>query len=206
MRTAIPFVLVLVCTLGRAQTAPPQPVQLAPGLFRLQGTDPATGTEFVRFFLASKYAAGVQAGLTPQHTPDFIVECTQLNDRRKLSFFLAPVPVEDIGFHAPVKGGLRHRPTPKNPTVMFKMTFDGYVRSKPFKTAWEKLPTGMYRYRDPSFRGSNLEDPRFFVQYLNSLPTLEIAPAKPGAGEPAALSFDTSGLLQQIARAPLCQP
>lgn len=209
MRTAFTTAfcfLVFASTLTSAQSAPPQPVQLAPGLFRLAGTDAATGIEFIRFFLSAKSAPAVPAETGPQHTPDFIVECTQLLDRRTVSFYLTLGAVEEIGFNPPLHAGPKHRSVPKNPSVAFKMTFDGYARSKPFKTFWEKLPDAMYKYRNPSFRSPNLEDPRFFLQYLNSLPDLYIAPAKPLSGELAELSFDTSALLQQVSRAPLCQP
>lgn len=200
------FALLFVSMLAVAQNTSSRIARLAPGLVRLDGTDKATGIEFTRFFLSARPAAAAATEPGPQHSLDFIVECMQIQDRRTLSFYLTLGPVEDLGFTPPFHRTPTHRSAPKNPSVTFKMIFDGYMRSKPFKTSWEKLPSGMYRYRNPSFRTPNLEDPRFFLQYLNSLPVLHIVPLKPMDGAPAELSFDTSALLKQISQAPLCQP
>lgn len=199
-------ILFSIATPASAQSGSPEPVKLAPGLFQLHGTDPATGTEYVRFILSAETAGTGSAQSGPKNSPDFIVECTQLQERRKLSFYLTTGPVQDIGFVPPFRRTPGHRSAPKYPSVVFIMSFDGYTRSKPFKTVWEKLPNGTYWFRNPSFRSPNLQGPNFFLQYMNSLPHLRMAPGKPDEGGAPALSFQTGPLLQQVSHDPLCQP
>lgn len=86
------------------------------------------------------------------------------------------------------------------------MTFEGYIRSKPFKRAWEQLPNGNYKYRNPGGDSFNLDGRRYFMQWLNSLPGLRVAQLKPVRGEPAEVFFQTKPLLEVVSLHPLCQP
>lgn len=197
-------VLVLVALSGRAQDDSSQLARLAPGLFSLHGKDASSGTEYVRLLLLEEANSSPEA--TPQGSPTFTIECTQLRNRRELHFYVNFGGVEDVAFAPPFKPTQTELFPPVYPTVAFKMTFEGYIRSKPFKRAWEQLPNGNYKYRNPGGDSFNLDGPRYFMQWLNSLPGLCVAQLKPVRGEPAEVFFQTKPLLEVVSLHPLCQP
>ena len=51
-----------------------------------------------------------------------------------------------------------------------------------------------------------MDGPRFFLQYLNSLPGLRIGYAKPAVGNPPDLLFQTRTMLDELKKNPACQP
>ncbi|MGC1299705.1 MAG: hypothetical protein WA869_32165 [Alloacidobacterium sp.] len=63
-----------------------------------------------------------------------------------------------------------------------------------------------YRYRNPGGSSFNLDGPRYFMQYLNSLPGFRVVQMKPEQGKPAEVFFATKPLLDVVSRTPLCQP
>lgn len=190
-----------------AQTDPPRPVPIGPNLFSLKGTDSASGTEYLRLFLTAEPGAGAAAHAPdPQSSPTFTIECAQSKTKRALSLYVNFGGVEDIAFPPPFKATQGDPFPPRNPSIALTMIFEGYIKSKPFKRSWEVLPNGNERYRNPGIGSANLDDPRFFLQYLNSLPTLHVITPKPEPGKPGELFFHTAALLQETARAPLCQP
>jgi hypothetical protein len=184
----------------------PRMVQLASGLFSLHGSDPGSGTEYVRMFLLADTDASTLSDSTPQGSPTFTIECTQLHNRRELYFYVNFGGVEDIYFTPPFKPTSTNLFPPVNPTVAFKMSFEGYVHSKPFKRSWEQLPNGNYKYRNPSGDSFNLDGPRYFMQWLNSLPGFRVTLLKAEPGKPAEVFFQTKPLLEAVSRNPLCQP
>jgi len=68
------------------------------------------------------------------------------------------------------------------------------------------LPNGNYKYRNPGADSFNLDGPRYFMQWLNSLPGLRVTQLKPEPGKPAEIFFQTKPLLEVVAQNPLCQP
>jgi hypothetical protein len=202
--------LVLAAQPGRGQDDSSQLVKLAAGMFSLHGVDPRSGTEYVRLFLLAAgvvNAADPTAGEpTPQNSPVFTIECTQAHNRRELHFYVNFGGVEDIAFTPPFKPTPTEHFPPRNPTIIFRMTFEGYIHSKPFKRSWEQLPNGNYEYRNPGGYSFNLDGPRYFIQWLNSLPGFRVAQMKPEQGRPAEAFFQTKPLLEAVARNPLCQP
>lgn len=197
---------VFIAAYGCAQEDAPQLVRISPGLFSLQGTDAGSGTEYLRLFLVADSVAVASEGATPQSAPTFVVECTQVHNRRSLSFFVNFGGVEDIVFTPPFKPTPTDLFPPRNPTVLMTMTFEGYMHSKPFKRSWEQLPDGNYKYRNPGSDSSNLDGPRYFMQWLSSLPGLRIVHTKPEPGKPAEVFFQMKALLDLVSRTPLCQP
>ncbi len=201
------FALVFLANSGWAQDDSPQLVRLASGLFRLHGTDVGSGTEYLRLFLCADSATSASLEeATPRSCPTLVMECTQAHDRRTLSVFVNFGGVEDIRFTPPFKPTSTDLFPPVYPTVVFKMTFEGYIHSKPFKRAWEELPNGNYKYRNPGGASFNLDGPRYFLQYLNSLPGLRVVHPNAEPSKPAEVFFQTRPLLDLVLRDPLCQP
>ncbi|QNI33099.1 hypothetical protein H7849_03730 [Alloacidobacterium dinghuense] len=199
---ALLFALVLLVPSGWAQEDSPQLVRIGSGLFSLHGTDAGSDTQYLRYFLLAD--SGEEA--MPQSAPTLVIECTQAHNRRELHFFVNFGGVEDIAFTPPFKPTPTDRFPPANPTVAFRMTFEGYMRSKPFKRSWEQLPNGNYKYRNPGADSFNLDGPRYFMQYLNSLPGFRVVAMKPERGKPAEVFFQTKPLLEMVSREALCQP
>jgi len=207
LRLSFFFALVFLSGAGWAQDDPPQLVRLALGLFSLHGTDASSGTEYLRLFLAADMEASPSSPEpTPQDSPTFTIECTQLRSRRELHFYVGFGGVKDTAFTPPFKPTQTNLFPPVYPTVVFKMTFEGYIHSKPFKRSWEELPNGNYRYRNPGGASFNLDGPRYFLQYLNSLPGMRVVRPNPEPGKPAEVLFQTRPLLDLVLRDPLCQP
>jgi hypothetical protein len=193
--------VLVTCGIARGQDIAPQPVQIAPGLASLQGTDKGSGVEYLRLLLNAE-----NRGAQAQPAPVFIVECTQSRGRRSLFLYADFGGIEDIAFTPPFVPTRDDPFPPVNPSVTLEMTFEGYIHSKPFRRVWEQVPNGRYKYRNPGMGSSNMESPRFFLAYLNSLPTLHLVSARPLPGKPRELFFNTAPLLQIVRSHPLCQP
>jgi hypothetical protein len=162
------FVLLILVIATASQEAPsPQPLTVAPNLMRLEGVDAASGIHYVRLIL---YLPSVGGSIDAP--PRFIMECTENKGKRDLAWFVSFGAVSNIYFTPPF------RPTPqqpfpsRNPSTNLKMTFEGYTKWKPYTRSWEILPFGELRYRNPGVDSPNMDSPRFFVQYLNSLSRL----------------------------------
>jgi hypothetical protein len=86
------------------------------------------------------------------------------------------------------------------------MTFEGYIKWKPFTRSWSVLPSGELRYRNPGSYSPNMESARSFLQYLYSLPGLRIGYAKSVKGNPSEVFFPTQPLLDELKKTPICGP
>jgi hypothetical protein len=166
-----------------------------PNLLRLEGTDEASGTHYVRLTLLS--SAGKDDRSAPPH---FTVECTEVGGKRDLNWFVAFGGVAPAGFALPFHPTPQHPNRP--PSEKLTMSFEGYTKWKPVTRAWELDPSGELRYRNPGMHSPNLDTPRTFLVYLNSLPALRIGYADARAG---AL-FQTRPLLDELAKTPICLP
>jgi hypothetical protein len=141
-----------------------------------------------------------------ERAPRFTVECQDLNGKHDLLWFVSFGGFEDPGFVAPFEAGKNKLFAMPYPGVDLKMTFEGYRKSKPFTRSWAALPGGEFRYRNAGSDSPNMDSPRFFLPYLNSLPGLRIVHAKPAKGDPGELFFPTKPLLDEMNKTPICSP
>jgi hypothetical protein len=136
----------------------------------------------------------------------FIMECTEIKARRDLAWLVNFGGVAGVNFIPPFRPTPAEPFPPRNPSANLKMTFEGYMKWKPYVRSWEVLPSGELRYRNPGLESSNMDGPRFFLQYLNSFPGLRIGYARPAAGNPPDLLFQTRPMLDELQKNPACQP
>lgn len=169
-------------------------------LRHLQGTDPATGTEYTRILLPGSTSSATN--LSPVSftgTPTLIAQCTrQSSGKQAFEIFLSFGDASDLDFHAPTPFSPAH-PRPQRVDVM--LDFAGYTHVKLGKRQFESLrePSGMLRYATPGFHSANMEDPSILLRYLVALPELRLTTADRTA------AFDTSPLLTDIRSEPLCK-
>ncbi|MGB6686435.1 MAG: hypothetical protein WBE76_01185 [Terracidiphilus sp.] len=192
---------VLNCCGVRAQDLP-QPVAVAnaPNLLRLEGTDAGSGVHYVRLFLSLPKEPNAT-----EVAPRFTIECTENKKKREMAWFVSFGGVEDFAFTPPFRPTQTDLFPPRYPSANLKMVFVGYTTSKPFARAWAVLPSGELKYRNPGMESPNMESPRYFLQFLNSLPGFRISYAKPKKGEARELFFATQPLLDEIRKTAICE-
>ncbi len=197
MRLPFPLAALALCILSPFGSFAQGPTS---GLRHLQGTDPASGTEYTRILLPGSSIAG--SGLTPiafTGAPTLIAQCTrQTSGKQAFDLFLSFGDATDLNFHAPEPF------TPTNPRpqrVEVTLDFSGYTHIKLGKRQFESLrePNGMLRYATPGFHSANMEDAPILLRYLVALPELHLTQADRSA------AFDTSPLLTAIRSEPLCK-
>ena len=187
-----------------AQDAPIlQPVPGVPNLMRMEGTDAESGIHYVRLLLSLPASADAPAATAP---PRFTIECQESGGKRDLWWFASFGGVTDSTFVPPFHATKIIPNAPKYPSVNIKMTFEGYVKWKPFIKGWSKLRSGELKYQNPGFGSPNMESSRWFMQYLNSLPGLRLSYAKPAAGDPPEVFFQTQPILDEMKKTPACAP
>jgi hypothetical protein len=185
----------------RSNAQVPEPV--ADNLLRLEGTDSVSGIHYVKLIslLRTPDAPGVQAGDVPR----FTMECREQNGKRSLHWLVRFDGSSDFAFQRPLTStSSEPNPTP-NPSVTLRMRFEGYIKSEEFKRQWEVLPTGELRYRNPGIGSTNLDDPRHFTQWLNSLPSIRLAYARQRVAGPTELLFPLKPLLDEARKAHFCE-
>jgi hypothetical protein len=176
-----------------------QRVSGAPNLLRVEGVDAESGIHYVRLTLQLGHSGKDNA------PPHFTVECTELNGKRDLSWFVAFGGVAPASFTPPFRPTPEHRQRPKHPSQKLQMDFEGYKTWRPFTRVWEVLPSGELRYRNPGMHSPNMEGPRYFLAYLSSLPSLRIGYENAGGADAAEEVFPTQPLLDELAKTPLCR-
>jgi hypothetical protein len=150
------------------------------------------------------------ADAKPESEPRFTMECREQNGKRSLHWLVRFDGSPDFAFQRPlVSTNANPNPAP-NPSVNLKMRFEGYMRSEEFKRQWEALPTGELHYRNPGLGSANLDDPRHFMQWLTSLPSIRLTFVKPqqrpNNAEPVELLFALKPLLDAMTKTAACQP
>jgi len=192
--------LFIVCPATPAQTGSAPPLGL-PAISRVEGTDPGSGTHYVRFSAPSPIP-GKDPGLAPR----FTLECRDVKGKHDLLWFLSfgGVPVQP--FEPPFQPSQGNLFPPRYPKVKLKMDFEGYMRTKPLVRAWEALPSGEFRFCNAGMECPNMETARFYMSFLNSLPGLRISFAKPSPGDPPEVFFELRSLIDEANRTPLCTP
>jgi hypothetical protein len=179
-----------------------EPPSSKPLLQRVEATDLESGIHYVRLMLSLR---GNEE--SPQRAqPRFTVECQEVNGKREMLWFVTFGGVEDPGFVPPFRATRSTLYPPSYPGVNLKMTFEGYIKSKPFTRSWSSLPSGQLRYRNGGANSPNMESARWFLGFLSSLPGLRIGYAKSEPGDPAEIFFPTQPLLDELKRTPICSP
>jgi len=194
-----------LATVFSAYACAQQPEAVGDNVLRLDGTDHDSGIHYLKLILLLR-PPDAPENASADSLPRFTVECRQDSGKRSLHWLLRFDGSPDFAFQPPQRSTLQDPNPVPYPTVSLKMRFEGYMRSEEFKRQWEILPTGELHYRNPGFSSSNLDDPRHFMQWLNSLPNLRIGYAKPSAGKGGELVFQTKPLLDLVKKSDLCQP
>jgi len=198
------------------QPANPQPANLQPAnlqpvsgasvvsnLVRLEGDDPESGIHYVRLLLTLPASADGSAATAP---PRFTMECQEKNGKRELWWYASFGGVTDTEFSTPFQATKAKPVVQKYASSNIKMTFEGYIKWKPFFRGWAKLRSGELVYQNPGFGSPNMEGARWFMQYLNSLPGLRLSYAKPAPGDPPEVFFQTQPIIDEMKKTPACAP
>jgi hypothetical protein len=198
-RTCALALLSAIGAMLHAQDAPvPQPVAVAPNLSRLEGVDASTGISYVRLLLSLPKEAGEQKA-----PPRFTVECYEDKGKRNIRWLFSVGGVDDVAFVPPFRPSPGSLYPPIYPAVNLKMTFEGYIKWKPFTRSWSVLPSGELRYRNAGTDSPNMDSPAYFMHFLDSLPGIRLRYAK---GNSTEIFFQTQPLLDEMKKSALCAP
>jgi hypothetical protein len=207
-RFLLPFAMsgMLLLWIGMCGAAarPQQPAVVAAGgamagpkVLRVEGVDAESGIQYV---LLTVLGSATADGKAP---PRLTLACSESGGKRELGWLVTFGGVEPTGFTPPARA-IPGRPKPKkNPDVKLTMDFEGW---KDLTRIWEVLPSGELRYRNPGLHSPNMESPRVFAMYLNSLPELRIGYASGTGSGTAEEVFATRPLIDEMAKTPACQP
>jgi hypothetical protein len=194
------FTLAAMGTAVQAQV--PEPA--GENLLRLEGTDAESGIHYLKFILLARSPEAPDA--PNDSVPRFTMECREQHGKRSLHWLVRFDGSADFAFQRPVVATKENPHPVPNPTLNLKMRFEGYMKSQEFKRQWERLPTGELHYRNSGFSSANMDDPRYFLTWLTSLPNLRVGYLKPIPGQTSEVVFPTQPLLDAIKKADLCQP
>ena len=173
--------------------AVPPPVDLV----RVAGVDAESGIAYALISLN-----GVRVEGTQMPAPRLTAQCTR-TAAGKLKFEV----LADFGGAAPVVflPPWRARSSKDFPPQLAKATvtmeFLGYTRVKPVKRQWV-TPDGLpdeYQYATPGASSPDMEEFRFYLQYLRALPRLRLSVANRGTAE-----WETAGWQRALHEEPLC--
>jgi hypothetical protein len=189
-------------TAAAASPAPSDaPTSQAAALSRVEGSDADSGTHYVRLSISS-----VAPGTQPDAAPRFTLECRDVKGKHDLLWFLSFGGVPAQPFIPPFKASQSAPFPPNYQKVKLKMEFEGYMRSKPYTKAWEELPSGEFRFCNAGIYCPNMETARFYMSFLNALPTLRISYAKSSDGNSPERVFQLRSLVDEANKTPLCTP
>lgn len=201
-RIALLALCLITPLLSQAQSANASPESIGENLLRLEGTDQPSGIHYLKLIVLLNPTNAT----APETLPRFTIECREQAGKRSLHWLLRFDGSPDFAFQHPNVSTKENLYPIPNPSVDLKMRFEGYMQSKDFKRQWEILPTGELHYRNPGLGSSNMDNPRYFLQWLNSLPNLRIVYAKTTANTARELVFPLQPALAQLAKSNLCQP
>jgi len=203
MRNTTLLLLALLLALQpRAPSCAQEPVPAGDNLLRLEGTDPITHIHYLKLIAILRPPGDLPAASLPR----FTFECREQAGKRSFHWLVRFTGSPDFAFQRPPQAASPNSFPVQNPSTMLKMRFEGYIKSQEFKRQWEVLPTGEFHYRNSGMNSSNLDDPRYFLTWLASLPNLRIGPVKAISGQPAGLLFPLQPLLALAKSTDLCQP
>jgi hypothetical protein len=193
---------VSLAQIAAAPAAPSDaPTSSAPAILRVEGADADSGTHYVRLSVWSA-VSGTEAEMAPR----FTIECRDVKGKHDLLWFLSfgGVPVQP--FMPPFKPSQSALFPPDYHKVKLKMDFEGYMRTKPSTRAWEELPSGEFRFCNAGIGCPNMETARYYMSFLNALPTLRISFAKPADGTSPEQIFQLRSLVDEANKTPVCAP
>ncbi len=188
------LLVALLAVAGTVQDAPPKTVEANP----LVGVEPSSGIHYALLSVEGKSLGLVQPATPPRLT----AQCTK-DAGGKLRFELladeggAPA----LQYFPPWKPSRDDQFAPRLEAVTVTMEYIGYVKEKPVKRQWDRLDQmhEVLKYSTPGLASHNLEDVRYPLQYMRSLPRLHLT--VPGH---AVLEFETLPWQAKIRAEPLC--
>jgi hypothetical protein len=165
------------------------------------GTDAGSGIQYALVPLDGKQAGARDA------VPRLTAQCTKTPaGKLKFELLMDAGDVSELRFIAPWRQTKESLFAPYTPKVTVTMEFVGYRKEKPVKRVWttiDGLP-GELKYATPGLASPNMEEIRFYLQYLRALPTLRATWTAPGGKSPVTTEFETSAWLQRVKTEPLC--
>ena len=166
------------------------------------GTDASSGISWTLISMDGK-VVGTGAGEKP---PRLTAQCTK-DAKGKLRFeLLADVgEVQEVRFVPPFVETKDQMFPPNLPKVAVTMEFLGYMKVKPVKRQWTAIDglVGEWKYATPGNRSANMEEVKFYIQYLKALPTLRLT-LPDGAGKPVVVEFATTDWQARVKAEPMC--
>ena len=165
---------------------------------RISGVDAGSKIQYTLLSVEGTALGPVQ----PASPPRLTAQCTK-DSAGKLHFEL----LADEGGAPPLKYFAPWKPTkddiyaPRLVGVTVTMEYLGYVKEKPQKRQWDRLDQmrEVLMYSPPGLGSHNLEDVRYPLQYMRSLPRLHLAiPGRP------VLEFETLAWQAKVRAEPLC--
>ena len=182
-----------------AADGPAEKSALASGIERTLATEPISQIRYLRLVMRGRSvsAADGERGVTPT----IFAQCSQRpNGKFYFDLFTRFEGEPDLTLYPPWKPSGPNDFPPRTQKVTIIMDFLGYAHVKPARKQWE-IPVetpGQYRYNQPGFGSSNMEDVSYYLQYLIALPTLRLTLDRQSS------EFNTAPLLDQIRKEPMC--
>jgi hypothetical protein len=192
MRSTVLGAFLLAVTLHAAESAF--------GVTRMAGVESISGISYVLLSVEGKLTSANAETSAP---PRLTAQCTR-TAAGKLKFeLLADLGgIKEIAYYPPWRpASSTDLYPPRLDKAQVTMEFLGYTRVKPVKRQWEYLLDlpGEMRYATPSLGSSNMEEIRFYLQYLRALPTLRLTIPGKGTAE-----WETSKWQATVHAEPLC--
>jgi hypothetical protein len=163
------------------------------------GHDDDTATDYAVFSLLGESHATISDSAAP---PYLTFQCRQTAGKRHIDLFVDFGGIGNRAYHPPDKPDPITGFPQERPNIALKMIFAGYITSKPYKRTWAQFPNGELQYRNPGSYSPNLEEARYFLAWMASLPVLKIVDARDST---KSAEFQTTALVDQLRRNPLCQ-
>jgi hypothetical protein len=177
----------------------PEKTTLASGIDRIAGTEPASHIQYLRLILKGSLVPPSQPA--PDPAPFVMAQCTlHPNGKHRFDIFTNFGGVTDLTFYPPWKSTGSGDFPPVTKKVTITVDFLGYTHVKPAKKQWE-MPIetpDQYRYNQPGFGSSNMEDFSYYLRFLLALPKLRLTL------ENRSVEFVMTPLLDQIRTEPMC--
>ena len=187
-----------------AESPAAEKIHLASGMDRISGTESTSGIQYLRLVMPGTLipaTADAPKAEKSAQAPIVMVQCTRRpNGKFYFDLFTRFEGEPDLTFYPPWKPTGPNDFPPRTQKVTITMDFLGYTHVKPAKKQWE-IPIetpGQYRYNQPGFGSSNMEDLSYYFQYLIALPTLRLTLDRQSA------EFTMAPLLEQIRNEPMC--
>lgn len=191
-------------------------VHLPPGMSRAAGLDAGSGIAYTLISVQGKLVAGVggvsvyavkaAASELPPTPPTLTAQCIR-DESGKLRFELLTNlgGIPEIAYYPPWKPTPQQQVQPPTAKTTVTMEFLGYMKVKPVKREWRYLRAlpGELRYAESGMHSGNMEESRFYMQYLKALPTLRLTIPGQGLGT-GTIEFETTKWQSFVRKEPLC--